>query len=310
MDASGHRYQRLEKLGEGSYGIVYKAQDTLTGQIVALKCMKLEEETDGIRPTTLREISILRSMSHPNILGLKDVLVVPTSITLVTEYLDYDLRIALKRIQGPLAPDLACSYAYQILAGVLSLHLHRVIHRDLKPENILLGRDGSLKIADFGLSRYFTLPLRQYTPDVVTMWYRAPELLVGLVPYELSIDLWSAACIVAEMTTGKPIFAGDSPIDQLHKILMVLGTPAPDDFPHFAAVVREFGALPEYPRRDLREVLKTNNRLLVDLIGKLLRFDPAQRLSAQEAVAHPYFNDVSPKLRARCWPMENKLSED
>jgi serine/threonine protein kinase len=174
----------------------------------------------------------------------------------------------------------------------------------LKPENILLDREGFLKIGDFGLSRYFTFPLRQYTPDVVSVWYRAPELLVGKVPYELSIDIWSAACIIAEMTMGKPLFDGDSRIDQFRKITAILGSPTPDTFPLFELSEEQLGSLPHFEKRELKSVLMTDNLLLIDLLGKMLRYDPKKRLSAQEAINHPYFQKLSSTVRSRSCPLE------
>jgi serine/threonine protein kinase len=178
-----------------------------------------------------------------------------------------------------------------------------VIHRDLKPDNILLDRDGSLKISDFGLSRYLSFPPRQYTPDVVSVWYRAPELLLGKVPYELSIDIWSAGCIIAEMVIGVPLFNGDSCIDQFRKIAEVLGTPSAE-WPLFALSEEQFGSLPYCEKRELKEMLMTENLLLVDLLGKMLRYDPKMRISAQEAMNHPYFHGLSAKIRERYSPLE------
>jgi serine/threonine protein kinase len=299
---ASRRYQKTGKLGEGTYGIVYKGTDTVTGQTDALKWMKPDDGAEGIRATTLREMSILRSVSHPNVLELKDVIICPSTVMLVTDYLDYDLRTMLKRIRKPLESDLVCSYAFQLLCGILALHTSRIIHRDLKPENILLDSHGYLKIGDFGLSRYFTLPLRQYSPNVVSMWYRAPELLFGDKFYEISIDIWSIGCIIAEMTIGTPLFWGDSELDQLHKIFEVLGTPDSESLPNYDALVEELVNVPRYPKKDWKDDLKFNDPQLVDLLARILNFDPARRLTAQEALVHPYFDHLPFGLRKMCCP--------
>lgn len=301
------RYKKLEKLGEGTYGEVYEAEDTTTGRKVALKVMKLDQEEDGIPATTLREMSILRSVSHPNIVSLLDVSIEPGKLMLVCEYMESDMRRLLFRMSKKEVPPgqrrgldmpLLQSYSFQLLAGLYVLHTHRIFHRDIKPENILLNKDGLLKICDFGLSRYFSLPMRQYSPNVVSVWYRAPELLFGLHYYDLAIDMWSAGCIIAEMTTGLPLFKGDSDVDQVHKIFSVLGTPGEE-------TARQLGDISQfdvYEPQDLREVLNCDNVMLIDLIQKMLEIDPAKRVTVQEALEHPFFNDLNAQIRDLCSP--------
>lgn len=304
MTSDLSRYQKVEKLGKGTYGVVFKAIDKETGEFVALKQMTFAQEEDGIPATTLREMSILRSISHINIITLKDVIIQPNSLTLIQEYLDYTLRFLLNRSKKRLNPDLIKSYSFQLLCGIYVLHTHRIIHRDLKPENLLLDSSGYLKIIDFGLSRYFTLPLRQYSPDVVTEYYRAPELLFGTRYYELSVDVWSAGCIIAEMVKGSPVFFGDSDVDQLHKIFQVLGSPNEETFPNFDVLQKEVPNIGNYQRQDLHEFLQTDNDLLIDLVTKMLDFDPMKRITAQEALNHRYFHDISRLIREKCYPKE------
>lgn len=309
METAGEappRYQRLSKLGEGSYGIVYKAKDTFTGEIVAMKCMKLRQEVDGIKPTTLREISVLRSVSHPNLLCLKDVIATETSLTIITDYLDFDLReMFLRTHSAPLKEPLARSYAFQMLCGIFSLHTCRIVHRDLKPENILLDCEGNLKIGDFGLSRYFTLPMRPYTPEVVSLWYRPPELFFGKRYYDLSIDMWSIGCMIAEMYTGVPLFHGDSEVDQLHKIFSILGTPTPEDLPNYNDLVEDMkGMIRDFPRKSWSEVLRTDNLELIDLMNKIMQYNPAKRITPQDALRHPYFATIAHLIRQKCYPEE------
>ncbi|KAK8894896.1 hypothetical protein M9Y10_023337 [Tritrichomonas musculus] len=304
MSSDSLRYRRESKLGEGTYGVVYKAIDTKNGETVALKKMKFDQEEDGIPPATLREMSILRSISHTNIVSLKDVIIQPGSLILIQEYLDCNLRQLLLKVKNPLDLSLIQSYSFQLLCGIFVLHTHRIIHRDIKPENLLLDKNGFLKICDFGLSRYFTLPLRQYSPDVVSEWYRAPELLFGSKSYELSIDVWSAGCIIAEMIRGAPLFQGDSDLDQIHKIFQVLGTPNEDSMPNYADLQKDFPGIAQYPRADLREILKTDDEFLIDLVSKILQYDPMKRLTAQDALKHPFFDTISPQIKKLCWPKE------
>lgn len=304
MSSDSLRYRRESKLGEGTYGVVYKAIDTKNGETVALKKMKFDQEEDGIPPATLREMSILRSISHTNIVSLKDVIIQPGSLILIQEYLDCNLRQLLLKVKNPLDLSLIQSYSFQLLCGIFVLHTHRIIHRDIKPENLLLDKNGFLKICDFGLSRYFTLPLRQYSPDVVSEWYRAPELLFGSKSYELSIDVWSAGCIIAEMIRGAPLFQGDSDLDQIHQIFQVLGTPNEDSMPNYADLQKDFPGIAQYPRADLREILKTDDEFLIDLVSKILQYDPMKRLTAQDALKHPFFDTISPQIKKLCWPKE------
>lgn len=168
------RYQKLEKIGEGTYGVVYMAKDRVTGEIVALKKIRLEAEDEGIPSTAIREISLLKELQHPNIVRLYDVVHTEKKLTLVFEYLDQDLKKYLDVCDQGLELVVMKSFLYQLLCGVSYCHHHRVLHRDLKPQNLLINREGELKLADFGLARAFGIPVRSYTHEVVTLWYRAP----------------------------------------------------------------------------------------------------------------------------------------
>jgi serine/threonine protein kinase len=231
------RYKKIEKtnpdstLGEGAYGVVYKAIDMLTNRAVALKKIRIEIEDEGIPTTALREIVLLRQLEHPNVVKLENVVMDPARLYLVFELVDTDLKKYMDSNKAPLAPELVQSYTLQILEGLAYCHSMGVMHRDLKPQNILVTRDGGLKIADFGLARAFTPQHRPLTVEVVTRWYRAPEILLGCNTYSAAVDVWSVGCIVVEMANKRAFLPGDSEIDQLHKIFLELGTPSPVTWP-------------------------------------------------------------------------------
>ncbi|CAO2646141.1 Cyclin-dependent kinase 3 [Lemmus lemmus] len=196
MDA----FQKVEKIGEGTYGVVYKAKNKETGQIVALKKIRLDVETEGIPSTAIREISLLKELKHPNIVKLLDVVHKEKKLYLVFEFLTQDLKKHMDSAPTSELPlNVVKSYLSQLLQGLNFCHCHRVIHRDLKPQNLLINEFGAIKLADFGLARAFGVPMRTYTHEVVTLWYRAPEILLGSKFYSTAVDLWSIGCIFAEM---------------------------------------------------------------------------------------------------------------
>jgi len=290
------RYQKMEKIGEGTYGVVYKAKDRVTGEIIALKKIRLEAEDEGIPSTAIREISLLKELQHPNIVRLYDVVHTERKLTLVFEFLDQDLKKYLDVCDSGLGLPILMSFLYQLLTGVAYCHHHRVLHRDLKPPNLLINREGQLKLADFGLARAFGIPVRSYTHEVVTLWYRAPDVLLGSRKYSTPVDIWSVGCIFAEMANGRPLVAGTSEDDQLDRIFRLLGTPKPArDFPGIVE-------LPEYcpdrfppyppPRGGLASLVPTLNVEGVDLLNRMLQYDPSRRITAQDALQHHFFQGM------------------
>jgi serine/threonine protein kinase len=187
-------YEKLEKLGEGTFGVVHKARHVDTGEVVALKKMRLEGEEDGVPATALREIAILRELRHVNIIELQHVFHTEKSLYLAFEYCDSDLKQYMRSVGNKLSTAAVQSYSWQLLNGLHWCHSHRIFHRDLKPQNLLVQpAKGLLKLGDFGLTRAFSLPLRTYTHEVVTLWYRAPEILLGAKDYACPIDMVRAA---------------------------------------------------------------------------------------------------------------------
>ncbi|XP_053425539.1 cyclin-dependent kinase 3 isoform X2 [Nycticebus coucang] len=317
-------FQKVEKIGEGTYGVVYKAKNKETGQLVALKKIRLDLETEGVPSTAIREISLLKELKHPNIVRLLDVVHSEKKLYLVFEFLSQDLK---KYMDSASASDLPLhmvkvwrggwgrggnpphsrpcsarsfsfsllqSYLFQLLQGVNFCHSHRVIHRDLKPQNLLINELGAIKLADFGLARAFGVPLRTYTHEVVTLWYRAPEILLGSKFYSTAVDVWSIGCIFAEMVTRKALFPGDSEIDQLFRIFRTLGTPSEATWPGVTQLPDYKGSFPKWTRKGLVEIVPSLEPEGKDLLMHLLQYDPSQRISAKAALAHPYFSSSDP----------------
>ncbi|KAI8096613.1 protein serine/threonine kinase [Halteromyces radiatus] len=289
------KYQKIEKLGEGAYGIVYKAQNRETNEVVALKRIRLDNEEEGVPCTAIREISLLKELKDQNIVRLYDVLHKERKLILVFEYLDSDLKKFLDSNGGDIDEWTIKQMMYQLLKGIAFCHEHRVLHRDLKPQNLLINKKGELKLGDFGLARAFGIPVRSYSRDVVTLWYRAPDVLMGSKQYSTSIDLWSAGCIFAEMASGSPLFPGSSVSDQLQCIFKVLGTPTEETWPKVSQVPeykRDFEIFAPIP---LESLLPKLDPLGIDLLKKLLEYPPDKRITASDALQHPYFDDLRRK---------------
>nr|QKG02511.1 Cdc2 [Locusta migratoria] len=287
-------YHKLEKLGEGTYGVVYKGKHKTTGQLVAMKKVRLENEDEGVPSTTIREISLLRELVHPNIVKLEDVIMDESRVYLIFEYMTMDLKKYLDSLgQGNyLKPEMMKAFLYQMILAILFCHKRRVLHRDLKPQNILVDGNGTLKIADFGLGRAIGIPLRVFTHEIVTLWYRAPEVLLGANKYSCPIDMWSIGCIFAEMASKKPLFQGDSEIDQLFRIFRVLKTPTEDIWPGVTQLPDYKPTFPNWVQYNLHSHVKNIDDDGLDLLKKLLVYSPADRLSAKQAIRHPYFDKM------------------
>jgi len=285
--------QKIEKLGEGTYGIVYKAHNRDTNEVVALKRIRLDNEEEGVPCTAIREISLLKELKHPNIVRLYDVLHTEKKLTLVFEYLDSDLKKFLDSNGGDIDASTIKQLMYQLLKGIAFCHEHRVLHRDLKPQNLLINKRGDLKLADFGLARAFGIPVRSYSHEVVTLWYRAPDVLMGSRQYSTSIDIWSCGCIFAEMTSGRPLFPGNSIVDQLQRIFKVLGTPTEETWPKVSQLPEYKRDFEMYRRIPLETILAKLDPLGIDLLGKLIEYQPEKRYSAEVALQHPYFEDLN-----------------
>lgn len=291
-------FLKIEKIGEGTYGVVYKARNKQTGQIVAMKKIRLESEDEGIPSTAIREVSLLKELKHPNIVCLEDVIMEESRLYLIFEFLSMDLKKYMDSIPTDTFMDkeLVRSYLYQITAAMLFCHRRRVLHRDLKPQNLLINKEGVIKVADFGLGRCFGIPVRNYTHEIVTLWYRAPEVLLGSPRYSCPVDVWSLGCIFAEMATRKPLFQGDSEIDQLFRMFRILRTPTEEIWPGVTSLPDYKPTFPCWNSNQLENQVKNLNEDGLDLLQKTLVYDPVHRISAKDMLEHRYFEGFDKKL--------------
>ncbi|KAJ3488605.1 hypothetical protein NLI96_g2726 [Meripilus lineatus] len=292
------RYSKIEKVGEGTYGVVYKARDVTTGLVVALKKIRLEAEDEGVPSTAIREISLLKELRDENVVRLLDIVHADQKLYLVFEFLDVDLKRYMEngnKAGKPITLDIVKKFTHQLNAGLYYCHSHRILHRDLKPQNLLIDQYDNLKLADFGLARAFGIPMRTYTHEVVTLWYRAPEVLLGSRHYSTAIDMWSVGCIFAEMINrGHPLFPGDSEIDQIFKIFRVLGTPNDENWPGIHQLPDYKPTFPQWSAQDLTRHVPLLDDAGLDLLKLMLTYDTAKRISAKRALVHPYFADYDP----------------
>lgn len=303
-ESIGTQYEPVAEIGEGAYGKVYKARDLKNGgRFVALKRVRVQTEEEGMPLSTIREVAVLKQLEafgHPNVVRLFDVCTVSrtnreTKLTLVFEHVDQDLTTYLEKAPDPgVPPETIKDMMYQLLQGLDFLHSHRVVHRDLKPQNILVTSGGQIKLADFGLARIYSFQMA-LTSVVVTLWYRAPEVLLQS-SYATPVDLWSVGCIFAEMFRRRPLFRGNSDVDQLGKIFDVVGVPSPEDWPQEVALPQSaFTPRPPKPIEDLVPDMDEEGRAL---LMQFLTFNPSRRISAFSALSHPYFQSVDSHSRS------------
>jgi len=346
MDA----YTRLEKVGEGTYVIVYRARHTATQKIVALKKIRLDDEVEeGVPSTAIREVALLKELGTiadenaakgiqdggQNIVKLLDVIHSESKLALVFEYLDMDLKRYMDTVaerksalsssssssstlsdrtrlyqQRALPFDLVKKFIYQLLIGLHFMHSRRMLHRDLKPQNLLIDSYGTLKIADFGLARTFGVPMRTYTHEIVTLWYRGPEVLLGTRHYATSIDIWSVGCIMAEMVTGSPLCAGDSEIGQLFKIFQTFGTPKEEDWPGLKSLPDYKPVFPNWKPGKAIEVLSALDPYGYDMFSRMMVYEPCRRISAKAALRHGYFQQQQASSSSSSTPPLSSASSE
>ncbi|KAL9554687.1 negative regulator of the PHO system [Mucor atramentarius] len=268
------RYMRQEKLGEGTYATVFKGKSRITGEIVALKEIHLDAE-EGAPSTAIREISLMKELKHPNILRLMDVIHTESKLMLVFEFMDQDLKKFMdanaKATHGALGTATIKSFMYQLLKGIAYCHENRVLHRDLKPQNLLINKHGELKLGDFGLARAFGIPVNTFSNEVVTLWYRAPDVLLG---------------------SRTPLFPGTTNMDQLQKIFRMMGTPTEQTWPGVTQLPEYKQPQEMYAHQSIGQTLPNIDAHGIDLLNRMLQYQPQLRISAKDALNHSYFSDL------------------
>ncbi|XP_068656319.1 probable serine/threonine-protein kinase At1g54610 [Aristolochia californica] len=288
---SAEAYDKLDKVGQGTYSNVYKARDRETGKIVALKKVRFDTSDAESVKFMAREIMILQKLNHPNVVKLEGLATsrMQYSLYLVFDFMQSDLARVISRPDERLTePQVKC-YMQQLLAGLQHCHERGILHRDIKGSNLLIDKNGMLKIGDFGLANYFNPnQKRPLTCRVVTLWYRAPELLLGATDYGVGIDLWSAGCLLAEMFAGRPIMPGRTEVEQLHRIFKLCGSPSEDYWKKLKLSTSFRQPQPYKP--SIQEAFKEFPSSSLGLLSTLLALDPVYRGSASSALQNEFFS--------------------
>jgi len=310
-------FKPLNRIEEGTYGVVYRAKDLRTQEIVALKRLKMEREKEGFPITSLREVNTLLISQHPNVVTVREIVVGSNCdlIYIVMDFVQHDLKSLMelmrKKNQVFLTGEVKCLMV-QLLRAIAHLHDNWILHRDLKASNLLLSHEGILKVGDFGLAREYGSPLKAYTSVVVTLWYRAPELLLGIKEYSTYIDVWSIGCIFGELLLMEPLFPGKSEVDELNRIFKLLGTPSDSTWPGYKDLPRvQKMKFVDYPIDHLRQKFPESmlSETGLQFLKSLLCYDPRRRVNCEKALESEYFREDPRAIHPNMFPTWPAKSE-
>ncbi|XP_069116661.1 cyclin-dependent kinase-like 1 isoform X21 [Argopecten irradians] len=294
------KYEKLTRIGEGSYGVVFKCRNKETGVIVAIKRFVESEDDPLIKKIAMREIRMLKQLKHPNLVNLIEVFRRKKRLHLVFEYVDHTVLHELDRYPRGVNEDLVKKIVSQTLEAVNYCHSRNCIHRDVKPENILLSTERQVKLCDFGFARVLTGPLDEYTDYVATRWYRAPELLVGDPKYGPPVDVWAIGCVFAELLSGQALWPGKSDLDQIFLIKKTLGDLIPTQKSAFSSNIFFQGL--EIPNVEPENYEPLENKFprissnALDFMKNCLKMDPAERMTCEELLQHKYLDGMTSLL--------------
>lgn len=278
---------------------------------MAVKKIKIgsrEEAEDGINRTALREIKLLHELQHENVIGLLDVFGHKSNVSLVFDFMDTDLENIIEDPKIVLSPGNVKAYTLMTLQGLEYLHMNYILHRDLKPNNLLVNSAGLLKIGDFGLAKCFGSPTRINTHQVVTRWYRCPELLFGARQYGTGVDIWAVGCILAELLLRVPFLTGESDIDQISKIFTTLGTPTEEQWPGMKTLP-DYMQFKVFPGTPLQHIFTAASDELLALLESCLSMNPMKRCTCAEALKMPYFRMPPAPTQGSKLPLPTKLTQ-
>ena len=297
-------YKKDSRVGEGTYAVVFLGKQLRTSRDVAIKEIKTGLFKDGLDMSAIREVKYLQEMKHNNVIELVDVFLSNNNLNLVLEFLPQDLEGLIKDANIVFKPADIKAWLLMTLRGVHHCHRNFILHRDLKPNNLLIAADGQLKLADFGLARSLGNANEEFTSNVVTRWYRAPELLFGARHYTPAIDMWSVGVIFAELMLRTPYLPGKDDIDQVDVTFRALGTPTEQIWPNVSSLPN-YTALKVYPRpsrQELRNRFSAATEKALDLLIGMTELDPSRRLDLTKALLHEYFVEMPRATRTENLP--------
>ncbi|CAD8197821.1 unnamed protein product [Paramecium octaurelia] len=307
------KFRELKKTGDGTFGVVIKAEDTLTHDLVAIKKMK-QKYHNFDECTNLKEVkALLKLQNHPNIVKLKEIFLDNDTLCLVFEFVEksiYQMYTQQKEMGKTISQDQIKSIIYQVANGLSYMHKHGYFHRDLKPENMLLTNDGVVKIIDLGCAREIR-SRPPYTDYIATRWYRAPEILLKQANYNSPVDIFALGCIMAELFLNRPLFQGNSELEQFNKILSTLGTFTQQEWPEGTRLVSQMGlALAQFQPLQLQQMIPNASTEAINLLAQMIRWDPNKRITAAQMLTHPFFYNIEKIAPTLIFEEQSKSKDD